>query len=275
MYDLDEPRSVGGIPSQHSAMTTPTSEPTRESKVESLSYILGDIVFLDKRRPTGLDLQTAAFSRGVASIVKNLKNSRKQIVRTMLMFDHPGAEWRGLLAPGTSLKVARSPHIGDLNQEVFFPLKAAAMQLALPSDIIENIEAVPEEKLRSLLKRKLPGLIADTEGCFRRQGVIKTSEATGNPVVSCNGVAASLFLRAATYPNDSERQVETVKAYFQRDNAFPDRVELNTILRGAVFAQAQLGMSAQAVVHYYTPISGLEPHHQAFVVKNGEIIEVN
>ncbi|MFA4814510.1 MAG: hypothetical protein WC924_02565 [Candidatus Gracilibacteria bacterium] len=277
----------------------------RVSIVESI--IAGDMLFCDARRPGKIDLQHTAFQEAMRAVAKNLanldSNADRHLGRVLFMFDQVGS-WRNHIAEGTSRKGARSPHLTDLSPNFVFSLQGVARQFGVDPSIIE---AVPEEKLRAVIKDCLHESEADSErlarwrglGVYelqdRREEILQAcdeecsidedaggrseneSSSAQKEVVLCRGIASALFRRASTTRPTPDRQVDVVKAFFAADPQVSNRVRLPIILDGAVFAQTELDVKSEIRVYFYTPISTLgaaAAPEQIWIMRGGATTEI-
>lgn len=270
-----------------------------EKIVESI--IAGDMLFRDVRHPGIVDLQQTAFQEAMRAVAKNISKADKALARVLFMFDQVGG-WEDHIAEGVSRNKARSPHLHQLSPEFSYSLQGIAKQFGVNPEIIE---AVPEEKLRGVVKELLKKPEIDGEGRsrLRARGVFESQsvkeeelracdeecmtegddeeDASGQKeVVKCRGIASALFLRASVVKSahHSSHQVDIIKAFFSADSQVPNRVSLQVILDGAVIAQTEWGVRSEIRTYFYTPISALgaaaATPEQIYVVRGGVPSEI-
>ncbi len=271
-----------------------------EKIVESI--IAGDMLFHDVRHPGVVDLQQTAFQEAMRAVAKNISKADKALARVLFMFDQVGG-WEDHIAEGVSRNKARSPHLHQLSPEFSYSLQGIAKQFGVNPELIE---AVPEEKLRGVVKELLKKPEFDGEGKsrLRARGVFELQsvkeeelracdeectieedddeeEDSGQrEVVKCRGIASALFLRASTIKSahQSPHQVDIIKAFFSADSQVPNRVSLQVILDGAVIAQTEWGVRSEIRTYFYTPITALgaaaATPEQIYVVRGGVPSEI-
>lgn len=268
------------------------------------SIIAGDMLFRDVRHPGVVDLQQTAFQEAMRAIAKNGSKPDKALGRVLFMFDQVGG-WEDHIAEGVSRNKARSPHLHQLSPEFSYSLQGIARQFRVDPEIIE---AVPEEKLRGVIKELLKnpkfGIAEKSRlrgrGVFEMQSVKdedpracdaecmtegseeeeEEENASGQKeVVKCRGIASALFLRASTIKSSrTERPVDIIKAFFSADSQVPNRVSLQVILDGASIAQTEWGVKSEIRAYFYTPMTALgaaaATPEQIWIVRNGVTSEI-
>ncbi len=114
---------------------------------EVISVIAGDVFFGSSDR--GADYQDAAFVSAMKTVVEIRNSRRQELGNAIFMFDQAGP-WRDFIQASSLSQSKKRITLSRLKEQFKDPLAKFVIHSGLPLTFLDELEALPEEKLKFL-----------------------------------------------------------------------------------------------------------------------------